>query len=50
MKADSGRGAYESWAWLWKRCLGVTMAVVVLFMSMIAGIMISAALFHAVEL
>jgi hypothetical protein len=50
MKADSGRVASVPLRWIWKKCLGLMMAVVVLIMSMIAGLMISAIFFHGVEL
>ena len=50
MKVDSGEAAYPSWTWLWKRCLGIAIAIVVLFISMMAGTMISAIFFPAAEL
>jgi hypothetical protein len=50
MKADGGRVACASWRWFWKRCLGVTVTIVVLIVSLIAGTMLSAVFFHAVEL
>lgn len=48
MEADGGR--VSSWRWLWKRCLGIMMMAVALVISLIAGTMLSAIFFHAVEL
>jgi hypothetical protein len=50
MKTDNGRVARASWRWFWKRGLGVAVAIVVLIASLIAGTMLSAVFFHAVEL
>jgi hypothetical protein len=50
MKAGDGRAARAFWRYFWKRCLGVTMALVVLIVSLIAGTMLSAVFFQAAEL
>jgi hypothetical protein len=50
VKKDTEKSTYTSWTQIWKQCLGIMMAIIVLFMSMIAGVMISSVLFHAVEL
>lgn len=50
MEADSGGVACASWRWFWKRCLGVTMMIVILVASLMAGTMLSAVFFQAVDL
>lgn len=50
MKGDGERTTCASWRWFWKRSIGIMMMIVVLIVSLIAGTMLSAVLFQAVEL
>lgn len=50
MRAANGKVACAPWRWIRKRCLSATIMIIVLFASLIAGAMLSAVFFQAVEL